>query len=321
MGHDTRDVEAADSDIFYILRNHNVMKFNPRGASISGLLVFIPLTLAIVFDLVKEEVLVRIEGHKRDRFRKERRDKTTKLLAEYKKTLKPERWQRMPPMEVLLYQEPFYDYLNGPLEETPDLTLEVAKEKLPVAIEDWTTERRLELYQMIPGHEMPEAEPETEEEGLSDEDRATRAQARELIRKEILTVLMDQRMNLATSVFSCSTCKSCRHSAMSLIGWNATFTHMCGSMPSWYHTSFEFCSVGYAAAANIIRSVGMNPETATPAELDALDARFFCLNCPVTLHRKVRGRKAYTWRECVSPLLTRCDGLKFTFVSHRFNML
>ncbi|KAH6908303.1 hypothetical protein BKA70DRAFT_1426879 [Coprinopsis sp. MPI-PUGE-AT-0042] len=283
MGHDTRDVECADSDIFYILRNHNFLDFNTR-----------------VFETVKDEVLVRVDGHKRDRFRKERREKTTKLLADYKKTLKPERWQRMPPMEVLLYQEPFYDYLNGPLEDTPELTLETAKEKLPIAIEDWTTERRLELYQMIPGHEMPDAEPEPgTEEGLSDEDRATRARERENTRKEILGILMDQRMNLATSVFSCATCKQSRHSAMSLIGWDTTLTHMCGSMSSWYHTSFEFCSVGYAAAANIIRSVGLNPETATPAELDALDARFFCLNCPVTLHRKVRGRKAYTWRECV----------------------
>ncbi|KAH6894997.1 hypothetical protein BKA70DRAFT_1375721 [Coprinopsis sp. MPI-PUGE-AT-0042] len=288
MGHDTRDVECADSDIFYILRNHNFLDFNTR-----------------VFETVKDEVLVRVDGHKRDRFRKERREKTTKLLADYKKTLKPERWQRMPPMEVLLYQEPFYDYLNGPLEDTPELTLETAKENY-LSRSRIGRQRRLELYQMIPGHEMPDAEPEPgTEEGLSDEDRATRARERENTRKEILGILMDQRMNLATSVFSCATCKQSRHSAMSLIGWDTTLTHMCGSMSSWYHTSFEFCSVGYAAAANIIRSVGLNPETATPAELDALDARFFCLNCPVTLHRKVRGRKAYTWRECVSSACCR----------------
>lgn len=281
LGHDTRDVESADSDIFYILRSHNLAKLNSR-----------------VFDSLKEEVITRIDGHKRNRLRKERREKTTQVYSDYKKTLKPVKWQTMPPLEVMLYQEPFNTFLNGPVEETMELTLDEAKEKLPQAIEEWTMERRLEQYQMIPGHQMPEVEQETEE-GLSDEELAIRAHARELSQKENLNNLMEQRMNLATSVFSCSSCKSGRHSAMALIGWDATFIHLCGSQASWYHTGFEFCSVGYAAAANIIRSVGLNPETATPAELDAIDARFFCLNCPVTLHRKIRGRKAYTWRECV----------------------
>lgn len=281
MGHDTRDVEGAESDIFYILRSHNIMKLNAR-----------------VFESLKDEIIVRVDGQKRNRLRKERRERTNQVYVDYKKTLKPEKWQAMPPMEVMLYQEPFNTFLNGPIEDTPELTLEEAKEKLPPAIEEWTAERRLEQYQMIPGADMPEVEPETEE-GLSDEELALRAQARELSQKDILNALMESRMNLATTVFSCMTCKSGRHSAMALIGWDATFTHMCGSQSSWYHTSFEFCSVGFAAAANIIRSVGLEPETATPADLDAIDARFFCLNCPVTLHRKIRGRKAYTWRECV----------------------
>ncbi|EAU88880.2 hypothetical protein CC1G_12651 [Coprinopsis cinerea okayama7 len=284
MGHDERDTSASASDIYFYLRVEEIMKLSSR-----------------IFEQHKAIFESKVLANKRCRLKKERKDFFKKVYQDYKKTLKPEKWAYLPPEDVVSYEDIFNDYIHQDgIEDLKELAIEEANAQLPQIIAEWIYQRRLELYELIPGVEMPQDPPEENEEGLSPEEIEKREKEREETKKQTLTVLMDQRMSLATSVFSCHSCKSGRHAALAIIGWDAACAHICGSHPSYFHTTWEFCSVGYAAAANIIRSLGLNPETATPEDLDKIDARFFCGNCPVTLHRKLRGRKAYTWRECVS---------------------
>ncbi|KAF6763777.1 hypothetical protein DFP72DRAFT_873361 [Ephemerocybe angulata] len=123
-----------------------------------------------------------------------------------------------------------------------------AKERLPTLISDWLFNRQKELYENLPGVTMPQEEVEFTEAEL------------EGLRG--------------------------RHSGLAVIGWDSACVHMCGSYSHYFHMGWEFCSVGYAAAASLVRQLGLDPDTATPEEVDAT-------------HKKVQGRKAYTWRECV----------------------
>jgi hypothetical protein len=137
------------------------------------------------------------------------------------------------------------------------------------------------------------------DESLTPEEAEKQVEAQRQQKKVELQKTMDERMKKVTAIFSCISCKTGRQAGLAVVGWDAASVHMCGSYPHLFHTNWEFCSVGYAAAASIIRQLGLDPDTATPEDMDKIDARFFCGNCPVKTCRRVQGRKAYTWRECV----------------------
>ncbi|KAF5315850.1 hypothetical protein D9611_005055 [Ephemerocybe angulata] len=286
FGFDERDTDAASSDVYYYFRSVEISRMTPK-----------------LLEKHKAELITKIEGHKRERMKRERRTVVDQFYLDYKRTLKPEEWAFLPPSDVVAYDDHFSEFINqDTLDKGEDLKLEPAKERLPTLISDWLFNRQKELYENLPGVTMPPEEvefTEAELEGLSQEEIEKKTEEVRKDKKVALKVAMDERMKRATAVFSCTSCKAGRHSGLAVIGWDSACVHMCGSYSHYFHMGWEFCSVGYAAAASLVRQLGLDPDTATPEEVDALDARFFCGNCPVKTHKKVQGRKAYTWRECV----------------------
>ncbi|KAF5329546.1 hypothetical protein D9619_009367 [Psilocybe cf. subviscida] len=128
-------------------------------------------------------------------------------------------------------------------------------------------------------------------------------------------------LELATVVFSCQRCK------LFYFGWDDMRSHPCGDKGLGYSTgrtfgvghmvlnttledlsgefphTFEFCAEGGAAVSLILKVLGLDPNDATPSQLDASDSRFLCGN----LNHKEKGCKPHTafdWRSFASHLLT-----------------
>ncbi|KAJ7165712.1 hypothetical protein C8R43DRAFT_946364 [Mycena crocata] len=129
-----------------------------------------------------------------------------------------------------------------------------------------------------------------------------------------------RRLALATSVFTClgSWMTSATVTAgRSLIGWEGAGAHLrCRSLQRFWEHRPHFAPEGAAAARELVRLVGLDPATATAAEMDrmcgdgsegAADKRFLCALCPVEGYKRVRmrGRPAMRWRECVQHTIER----------------
>ncbi|KAJ6602029.1 hypothetical protein DFH09DRAFT_1126198 [Mycena vulgaris] len=81
-------------------------------------------------------------------------------------------------------------------------------------------------------------------------------------------------------------------------GWDEVRTYLdwCSEQPPSYLGSHEMAAFearGAATAAAIAKLLGLDPDTTTAAQMDAVDARFMCKTC-----LGVR-RQALPWRECV----------------------
>ncbi|RXW22075.1 hypothetical protein EST38_g3787 [Candolleomyces aberdarensis] len=267
LGFDERDTDAASSDVYYYFRGVEVCRLTPK-----------------ILEKHKEGIIQKITTQKRERLKRERREFVDKFYKDYKKTFKPEKWAYFPPEDLVAYDDLFTTFIQqDTLENVEELNQEAATAKLPEIRDDWFYQRQRDLYEMLPGVSAIDDSVEVPtDESLTPEEIDKQVEALRAQKKVDLKKTMDERMKRATTIFSC----------ISL--------HMCGSYPHVFHTNWEFCSVGYAAAASIIRQLGLDPDTAAPEDMDKIDARFFCGNCPVKTCKKVQGRKAYTWRECVT---------------------
>ncbi|KAJ7473103.1 hypothetical protein B0H11DRAFT_2282623 [Mycena galericulata] len=108
-----------------------------------------------------------------------------------------------------------------------------------------------------------------------------------------------QMLELATSVFTCGRRHECRDHVCwdkmycCLVGWReAGSRHRESRCNCWSRTLSEPAS---AAARALVRLVGLDPKTATADEMDDVDHRFVCNDCPPTQ----RGREAMGWRKCL----------------------
>lgn len=253
----------------------------------------------------RDQLIEKIESQKLERMKRERRQIADKTYDDYKRTLQPEAWARLPPPDIVACNEAFSDYIHqDSLTDVKDLDVPRVMAQLPETVSNWHFNRQKELYDLLPGVEIEEdldyvELDEKDREGLSEEDVERRTTELRKEKKAALQVKMDDRMKLARTIFSCISCKAGRHSGLAVFGWKDACVHMAGSYSHYFHSSWEFCSVGYAAASSLISQLGLNPDTATLEEVDAKDARFLCMNCPTKSCKGVQGRKAYTWRECV----------------------
>ncbi|KAJ6540515.1 hypothetical protein B0H19DRAFT_1175786 [Mycena capillaripes] len=104
-------------------------------------------------------------------------------------------------------------------------------------------------------------------------------------------------LDRATSVFRMQ--KPGNSTAPTAIGWEEARVHLywCSGLPTVQLVEQElvqFGRRGAATAAALAVLLGLNSDTATAAEMDAVDARLVCGTCPVAPRRR-----ALSWRECV----------------------
>lgn len=133
-------------------------------------------------------------------------------------------------------------------------------------------------------------------------------------------------LELATSVFSCPPCEAeakCASEASAVVGWSELKNHLhcsskkdkaSSSSPPSASTStakekklsttieipLRADKGGARDAISLLKLLSLDPHATTAVELDRLDSRFLCMCCPLESSKGLTGRRAMSWRECVS---------------------
>ncbi|KAF8878919.1 hypothetical protein BD779DRAFT_1789089 [Infundibulicybe gibba] len=129
--------------------------------------------------------------------------------------------------------------------------------------------------------------------------------------------MVDHPLDLATSVFVC-TSQNCHNGSslwwgtsrvqLALISWEAIAARSCQATGTCLYASYNSTAVGFSqsgasTASSLVRLANLDPSSATIAEMDALDLRFACLQCPA-LAPESRLVKGYPWKSAVEHGMT-----------------
>ncbi|KAF8169019.1 hypothetical protein K438DRAFT_2064048 [Mycena galopus ATCC 62051] len=305
-GHDRRDVDSVDLDLtmqyledFPRLTSKRWYKARPH---------ILPLVAVALADRLEREHAALVA---------ERVAAVVVATSHVLRTAPPETWAYAPPHSTIEALPQLQALINDP-SNTPlpddDPRLADALLTLPAFVEAWRAEKRALLTSLLP----PPASSACDSACGSATFAFTKSDP-DL-----------QRLDLATSVF---TCLGSWVGAMSvtagraLIGWAGAGAHLrCRSLRNYWDRRPHFAPEGAEAAAALVRLVGLDPEATTAAQMDALcggelctgagkgkgaakgtdpDRRFLCVLCPVEVHRRVHGRRAMRWRECVQHTIER----------------
>ncbi|KAJ6538327.1 hypothetical protein DFH09DRAFT_1398671 [Mycena vulgaris] len=202
------------------------------------------------------------------------------------RTAPPETWAYNPPAYTVETFEPLRELIQDPSTAQladSDPRLADALLGLPAFVLAWRAEKRALLASLLPLASTSEAA------GPPD----------------------GRRLELATTVFTCLGSwvgGTSVTAGRSLIGWEGAGAHLrCRSLQRFWQGRPHYAPEGAAAARELVRLVGLDPETATAAQMDQLcgEKRFLCGLCPIEKYKRVRGRWAMRWRECVLHTIER----------------
>jgi len=141
--------------------------------------------------------------------------------------------------------------------------------------------------------------------------------AKEMVKQEVQVTLAQNGpasnepldLNLATSVLQCTTCSGV------MFGWSEIEEHHCmarstGLYYSVYQQDLPVFGQGAmyrkpdeALARQVIQLAGLDPATATIADMDAVDMSYFCPHC-LSNYVPSRSKYYYSWRSIVSLALS-----------------
>jgi len=199
------------------------------------------------------------------------------IYKDYLKTLPPDDWQYLPQARYIKEIEAFKTFLMSPCDGRGDMAPGYAASFFPEFIEQWTRKQQEEMIDVFPKVDGTE---ETFETKL-------------------------QRLELATSVVTCTDCKYKGYSGRVLVGWKSICRHRRSIVGGYIEpcATYEVNDNAVAAAASLVSCVGLDPSTATLDDMNTRDDRFMCGNCMPVDYRGVRGLKVYTWIECVRSFL------------------
>lgn len=243
------------------------------------------LTLCLAFRKVRPRLEEFVINRKVARLKVERQTLLESIYQDYQKSLDPDRWQYLPPSKVVKSIEGFSKFLNAPYDKRGDMAPSYAVSLFPDFIADWTKKQQETVVSLFPS-------------AVPDLDYQMKL----------------EKLELATSVFTCIDCKYKVRDGRVLLGWNnicrhrrsiaGTNVYVCGMQ--------EFNELASAAAESLVRCVGLDPATTTIEQMNTRNDRFLCSNCTSEPSRGVIGLKVYNWVECVSPFafspLTHLNG-------------
>lgn len=203
------------------------------------------------------------------------------LCDDYRVNLAPRDWLRCPPTDELINAPQFQTYISQDIDYAMKFPENDAHEIIRRTANDWIKTHRSGIAKLCHDYD---------EDPVGGEADPT----------------------LAKQVLICSRCKFLDerwHTGAALCGWDQCVTHMCHPKSN-RHLSFEFSTRGRDVVIALMKGLGLDPNTTTAQQMDELDLRFFCENCPHSAaHRKgVHGKKAYTWIECVGESRSIFDG-------------
>lgn len=181
---------------------------------------------------------------------------------------------------------------------------------LPNIVEGWTMRNKQYLANLLPRSSV-------------------KSRGKQAAAKEIL------RVDLANSFFRCSTCVNqgrrnytC-HSTTILHhrDWfyranpdsrvSQAFGKVFGELTWNWNEGIAYDKEASAAATDIVTLCGLDPSTATLADMDRLNKRLICDGCQIVTRENEHQRRTYAWREAVS--YDEFCSCAFTRVCFRWN--
>lgn len=260
IGHDPRDTAAAQYIALTTLYRYSVTRLTRK-----------------VYRKIKPNLERAVNMKRRKRLVLERKKVVELRYTEYTKTLKPEQWTSIMPLPEVY--KLFDDFISSKDDVIGEISKKDALARFPRLTLQFMDSEVNRLASLLP-------------KGTD---------------HSVASMDCYARLNLATSVFGCRICQFGHISGVALCGWTDICSHMNQKSREPFfprlpfpHLKLDFNSVGYATSTSLIRSLGLDPGTTTTEQLDLIDARFFCGTCPILSIRGVRGRKAYTWTECMT---------------------
>ncbi|KAI0058097.1 hypothetical protein BV25DRAFT_1830452 [Artomyces pyxidatus] len=242
-----------------------------------------------IFPILKPEV----EKHKATRLAREiqlRKRDRDELVREryrlYSTTQPPLLVPYLPPASVVAQYEAIKAAIHDDTEASEELgeTLTFIILSLVPQIRSSIQKRIDVLLALIPGSNPPT--PDSEDA--------------DFFRKDYWTGVAGG-LGLVTSVFSCPPIACYRRLHF---GFEA-LAHRCNTMQEL--PAVVFNEAGSAFARELLEELKMDPTSTTALDLDRLDARFICMECPVTisytLDSQTKCRQARTWRASLTHAL------------------
>lgn len=102
------------------------------------------------------------------------------------------------------------------------------------------------------------------------------------------------KLGLATSVFACVGCEAESDAeGLCLLGGEAALTHF-GWKLSEDPVKFVFNSTESRAAAQMVWFLKLDPSKTSINDMDRIDARFLCGNCPIEPYRRLWDHEVLT---------------------------
>ncbi|KAF7318808.1 F-box domain-containing protein [Mycena chlorophos] len=280
--------------------------------------------------LIRSPLEERVRAAKIQRLSVERLRVASKLYDAYKQNLNAGRWRTLPQRSVVFADPAFKDVLeseNYDANHVTEADFAAAVASLPEIVASIQAARSAQLLQLI--QRIPISEYAAPGDIAPPHPHP-------------------QAVDSALAVFVCE--RNCRlynfnssvpgNTAFAYIGPDEAAAHQCEPPYAYAHhfdtsrtmpfnTVFELSGNGVRAAAALVRSVGLEENKTTCAEMDALDARFLCQVC---MPKGVGGGglyyPAYSWRSAIIhfvsshadeevPRWDRLDDARAEFVKHR----
>ena len=220
-------------------------------------------------------------------------------------------WPYLPRPETICLYEPFAQHLDAPLgTEVTAETFCDAMQLLPRIMKEVVVAKRTKFLKELNSKMGPELS------GNCNTSTEIAEEAGEGETSDMSVPTREPKLDLATSVFTCTT----EHNSMRniVVGFQHILTHACfsdGYSPSttpaqhtWtYEQGVDEASITLSfnknlseLVRNLVGMVGLDPQTATVADMDARQERFWCSACPAEKSFGRWIRMGYTWRSAVS---------------------
>jgi len=228
------------------------------------------------WNLIYASTTKRICARRNQRERGERREVITTLFYYYLKSIPPYQWAYQPKASDI-YDDKELAFLAISFRKDHNLSkadIDAAQAKIPEIAKNWVENKRraflnlMSSYLRDEGYHQVTFTPETD------------------------------ILQLAIAVFACSVAHTdCAKSPWDgpfsnpLIGYDAAAL-LQGDSPICH---IVFSETGFKAAMFLVKLVGLDPFSATCADMDEKDARFICTKCPV-----LRQKVALPWTAAVS---------------------
>ncbi|KAG8952217.1 hypothetical protein FRC04_004924 [Tulasnella sp. 424] len=280
LGHDSRDVQKVADTWRY--RSRNIFdRTTPLSDS--------------VWKRAKPKAEMLVEEAKQRRLdierwptREARRTVAKSRYATFKKTYDASPDKLLPIYSAFINLPMIKEVIRSDGDDVSPDIFDDAFDKLPAFLDEWRRDRRVELARILLDAQVPPG----------------------AVKPDPIAAEQEGFLSLATSFFS--VCGRWSRYDQTTTHWMTTM-HGHFNRSDGYHPTFPIPKVNYEdincihavpesfeRAKLLIELVGLDPKTATRLDMDEIDARFWCTECSVLIHRSTNV--ARNWRNCIMHL-------------------